>query len=120
MSAGVSGRIRWEHTDRVTGTRLLFREVTIAPGGDTGWHYHQGLLVGKLVEGRLTHQERDHRHTYETGAVIVEWPGADKVHIGLNEGDVPLVLEVLYILPNGVPLAVEAPSPELRARVQQH
>jgi hypothetical protein len=33
------------------------------------------------------------------------------VHIGRNEGSVPVVLDVLYVLPHGSPFSEDAPNP---------
>src|SRR5690348_5914351 len=37
------------------GKDYITRELTIAPGGSTGWHYHDGQVFGVVREGTLTH-----------------------------------------------------------------
>ena len=39
----------------VDGIDYITREITIAPGGSTGWHYHDGRVYGVIREGTLTH-----------------------------------------------------------------
>ena len=38
------GTVLWQMTD--DGKDYVFREITIAPGGSTGWHSHDGQLFG--------------------------------------------------------------------------
>lgn len=109
--SGVTGRIISQTT--AGGKDYILREVTIAPGGKTGWHFHDGTLYAFVAEGTLTHPDStcDTSTVYKTGAAFVEPSGADHVHIGLNLGEKPVVLEVLYVLPHGAPLSEDAPNP---------
>ncbi|MEU7588250.1 cupin domain-containing protein [Micromonospora sp. NPDC049230] len=108
---GVSGTIQWQTT--VGDKDYILREVTIPPGQATGWHTHPGVLYGVVKKGTLSHFDRDCKSdgVYRTGQSIVEPAGADKVHIGINKGRTDMVLEVLYVLPHGAPLSVDAPNP---------
>ena len=38
----------------VDGVDYISREITIQPGGSTGWHYHDGRVFGVVREGTLT------------------------------------------------------------------
>ena len=38
----------------VDGVDYITREITIQPGGSTGWHYHDGRVFGVVREGTLT------------------------------------------------------------------
>lgn len=108
---GVSGVTLFQ---RVVGDReYVVREVTIAPGGATGWHYHPGSVLGLVKEGTLTHYRGDCSvdGVYHPGEAISEASGPGYVHIGRNLGSEPLVLEVLYVNPVGSALAVDAPNP---------
>jgi quercetin dioxygenase-like cupin family protein len=108
---GVTAKIFWQHT--VGGKDYVYREVTIAPGGSTGWHFHDGNLFGVVRQGTLTHNVHDCSidGVYHTGQAIKEPSGADHIHIGRNLGDTPVVLDVLYIDPAGSPLSEDAPNP---------
>jgi quercetin dioxygenase-like cupin family protein len=108
--SGVTGRIISQTT--AGGKDYILREVTIAPGGKTGWHFHDGTLYAFVAQGTLTHPDASCDPTvYQTGAAFIEPSGADHVHIGLNLGKKPVVLEVLYVLPHGAPLSEDAPNP---------
>jgi mannose-6-phosphate isomerase-like protein (cupin superfamily) len=95
------------------GKDYITKELTIAPGGSTGWHYHPGQVFGVVREGTLTHYKGDCSvdGVFPAGAPITEASGPGYIHLGRNEGTTPLVLWVLYIDPAGAPLAVDAPDP---------
>ncbi|WP_193046366.1 cupin domain-containing protein [Mycolicibacterium baixiangningiae] len=107
----VDATILWEMTD--AGNDYIFREITIAPGGSTGWHYHPGQLLATVKEGVLLHHRSDCSvdGLYVAGQDITEKGGPGYVHIGRSVGPTPLVLQVLYINPAGAPLADDAPDP---------
>ncbi|ONI86479.1 cupin [Actinosynnema sp. ALI-1.44] len=109
--SGVTGTIISKTT--ANGKDYILREITIAPGGSTGWHHHLGTLYGVVRGGTLTHNRSDCSldGIYETGDPIVEQPGTDNVHVGRNLGPTPIVLDVLYVLPEGAPLSVDDPNP---------
>ncbi|MEU0873996.1 cupin domain-containing protein [Nocardia brasiliensis] len=96
----------------VAGTDLVVREITIAPGGSTGWHYHDGPVFGFIRAGTLTHPGPDCTGpTYRPGDFIYEPEGAWNVHIGRNQGPTPLILDVVYAPPTAHPLFQDAPAP---------
>jgi quercetin dioxygenase-like cupin family protein len=107
----VEGTVLWQMTD--DGKDYIFREITIGPGGSTGWHSHDGQLFGTVKEGTLTHYRADCSvdGLYVAGQSIAEKGGPGYVHIGRNLGPEPLVLQVLYIDPAGAPLSDDAPDP---------
>lgn len=108
--SGVSARLISEVT--IGATEYVVREITIAPGGSTGWHYHDGPVLGLMKSGTLTHVDADCSVvTYQAGQPIVEPSGADHVHIGRNEATTPVVLDALYILPVGAPFSESAADP---------
>ncbi|MCW2654084.1 MAG: hypothetical protein QOE41_710 [Mycobacterium sp.] len=108
---GVDGNVMWRKS--ADGSDYLFRQITIAPGGSTGWHWHNARLYGVIKEGTLTHNMADCSvdGVYATGDGIVEPSGPDHVHIGRNLGSTPLVMQVLYVLPAGGALSEDAPDP---------
>jgi quercetin dioxygenase-like cupin family protein len=90
----------------------ITREITIQPGGSTGWHYHDGRVFGVVREGTLTRTMADCTNVVsETGAGVIEESGANHVHNGRNLGPVPVKLWVDYIEPAGAPLSVDVPDP---------
>ncbi|WP_284746556.1 cupin domain-containing protein [Amycolatopsis sp. RTGN1] len=107
--SGVAGTILAQKT--IGHTDYTLREITIQPGGYTGWHFHDGTLYAYVKAGTLTHNLADCSidGIFGTGRAFTEKP--DQVHIGRNLGSTPLVLEVLYVLPAGSPLSEDAPDP---------
>ncbi|MBY8882108.1 cupin domain-containing protein [Streptomyces sp. PLK6-54] len=110
-ASGVSAVVLAQQT--VGGKDYILREITLQPGGSTGWHYHDGTLYAYVRQGTLTHS--DHTcatdGTYAAGTAFVEPSGPGRVHIGRNLGTTPVVLDVLYVDPAGSPLSEDAPNP---------
>ncbi|TCC30029.1 cupin domain-containing protein [Kribbella speibonae] len=109
--SGVTGTILSKTT--VGRTDYVLREITIQPGGTTGWHFHDGTLYAFVKSGTLTHSGADCTTDgiYKAGAAFTEPSGSDHVHVGRNLGTKPLVLDVLYVLPTGSPLSEDAANP---------
>lgn len=100
------------HVEANGSTAMVYQRVTLQPGGFTGWHYHPGPLLVVVQSGTLTHfDERCDSRTYTAGQAFEELPGAEHVHMGENVGDVPVVLDVTYVVPAGGPLRVDATAP---------
>jgi len=97
----------------LNGHDYITRDITIAPGGSTGWHWHDGELIAVVKQGTLTHNMSDCSidGVYNAGDPVIEPAGPDHVHIGRNLGAVPMILQVIYVDPVGKPLAEEAPNP---------
>ena len=105
------GTVMWQTTD--DGKDYIFREITIAPGGSTGWHSHDGELFGVVKEGVLMHNRADCTMDglYVAGQSIAEKGGPATCTSAAIVGPGPLVLQVLYIDPAGAPLSDDAPDP---------
>ncbi len=77
----------------VDGVDYITREITIQPGGSTGWHYHDARVFGVVREGTLTRTMADCTDVVSpAGSAVTEDSGPNHVHIGRNLGPVPLVL----------------------------
>ncbi|MEO3977142.1 cupin domain-containing protein [Streptomyces sp. CAU 1734] len=93
-------------------TDVIVRTITIAPGGSTGWHHHDGQLLVVVKSGTLTRVLQDCSvEVAHAGSVFIEPSGARNRHIGRNLGTEPVVLYATYLLPQGSPLSVEAEAP---------
>lgn len=93
-------------------TDVVVRQITIQPGGTTGWHYHDGRLIGIVMSGTLTHVEKNcTAEVYTAGDSFMELDGRRQVHMGANQGTVPVVLMVTYLIPKGMPLSEDAAAP---------
>ncbi|AYF73984.1 cupin domain-containing protein [Nocardia yunnanensis] len=110
-STGVSAVILSQTT--IGGYDYILREITIAPGGSTGWHFHDGTLYAYVRQGEITHYGSDCAvdQTGGAGTAFVERAGAGNVHVERNLGTEAQILDVLYVLPTGSPLSEDAPNP---------
>jgi len=86
---------------------------TVAPGGTTGWHMHSGPVLVTVTGGVFTMYHADDptctAHNYPAGTAFYEVP--NDVHIGRNEGSVPLTWVATAILPRGVAARIDMPAP---------
>lgn len=100
------------------GVHVVAKQITIAPGGGTtGWHYHDGPVLGIVQAGTLSHPGPDCKPViFKTGDFINEAPGDDNVHQGQNLGKVPVILDVVYLEPLGKPLFEDALAPPCAAK----
>ncbi|MFB8027644.1 cupin domain-containing protein [Streptomyces sp. NPDC056465] len=90
-------------------TDVTFREITVAPGGSTGWHTHSGQLIVVVKSGMLTRTLDDCTvEATPAGTSFIEPSGARHRHIGRNLGTEPVVLWVTYLLPEGSELSYDA------------
>jgi len=83
-------------TTQPAGRESVIQDVTIAPGGHTGWHSHPGGTVIFVESGTFSF--------YDSSCVKTDTPagrGAFEVGGGVqlarNDGTVPLVLTVVYL-----------------------
>jgi quercetin dioxygenase-like cupin family protein len=95
------------------GMDYLVSQITIQPGGSTGWHTHQGAAYGIVKAGTLTRNAADCsvESVSNPGDPITDPSGSDHVHIGRNLGTTPVVLEITYVDPAGAPTSDSAPNP---------
>ncbi|RMI33974.1 cupin domain-containing protein [Nocardia stercoris] len=97
---------------RLGRREVLLRQTIIEPGGDSGWHYHDGTLIVLVTGAPLDHPGYDCRPVrYRPGRVFREPSGPGHRHLARNSGDRPLRLTVLYLNPVGSPLSRGVPSP---------
>lgn len=96
----------------IAGTDFTARKITIAPGGTTGWHYHDGPVYAYVESGVLTRTLHDcTKVSTPAGQIVAEEVDANHVHEGTNLGSVPVVLYAAYIEPPGKPFAEDAAAP---------
>jgi quercetin dioxygenase-like cupin family protein len=98
-----------------TACDTAYQQLTIAPGGFTGWHTHPGPTFVAVAsgEGTLYHAMSGCPSVkYGAGAGFMQPP--TEVHNMRNEGSVPLVLWAFYALPPGTSNAairIDQPQP---------
>lgn len=93
-----------------------FQQVTINPGGHTGWHTHPGPTFVSVAQGEGTLYHASGTtcmgHKFASGAGFFQ--PSTEVHNLRNEGAAPLVLYALYVLPSGTPnsaIRIDQPAP---------
>src|SRR3954451_7569803 len=89
------------------GTDVAMVQITVQPGGSSGWHSHPGGAIIIVAKGTLTvYSPARHRcrtTTYSAGQAFIERPG--EVDDVFNTGNVPYVLYVTFprVPPNVAP-----------------
>ena len=93
---------------------VAFQQLTIAPGGHTGWHNHPGPTVVSVAqgEGTLYHGVSGcPSHKHGTGASFYQ--PSTEIHNFRNEGSANLVVYAVYYLPAGTPnTAIRTDQPQ--------
>ncbi|MFF0478732.1 cupin domain-containing protein [Streptomyces sp. NPDC004284] len=91
---------------------FVARKVTIPPGAQTGWHYHEGEQIVVQISGTVERlDENCEVETHTAGDAYVEPVGAKHIHNGINRGTEPVVFYVTDVIPGGAPFAVPATAP---------
>jgi quercetin dioxygenase-like cupin family protein len=96
------------------GTNVAMAQITVIPGGSSGWHSHPGGAIVVVQQGSLTVYEsvgdRCEIATYSAGQAFVERPGeVDQV---INRGTVPYTLFVTFPrVPAGASARTDEPNP---------
>ena len=88
------------------------QDITIAPGGYSGWHSHPGHSFVMVKSGTASFYQAADPATpqvYPAGTGFVEEPWV--VHNAVNEGDTDLEMVVFYLLPKGALRRIDAPAP---------
>lgn len=89
---------------------LVAVKYEIPQGSKLGWHHHDAMNHGVLVQGELTIVAIDGTEkVVHEGEAIVEMVGT--VHHGENRGTKPVILYMFYLSQKGQPLSV--PHPEI-------
>jgi quercetin dioxygenase-like cupin family protein len=96
------------------GTDVAMAQITVVPGGSSGWHSHPGGAIVVVKSGSLTvYKSRGSQCTtvtYGAGDAFVERPG--EVDDVFNTGTVPYVLYVTFPrVPQGDSARTDEPNP---------
>ena len=72
----------------VNGVDYIVTQITVAPGGGTGWHYHPGEVFGFIKEGHddALRTQLPGRRRLRHRVPVKEGVGPGFVHNGRNEG----------------------------------
>ena len=88
---------------------LVAMKYVFPAGKKLGWHHHDVMNCGVLVQGELTivAQDGTEKVVHEGGAVV-EMVGT--IHHGENRGTKPAILYMFYLSQKGQPLSVQHPE----------
>jgi quercetin dioxygenase-like cupin family protein len=96
------------------GTDIVMVQLTVEPGGSSGWHSHPGGAIIVVKQGSITvHKAVGSQcqiETYSAGQAFLERPGeVDQV---TNDGTIPYILLVTFprVPPGGSP-RIDQPDP---------
>ena len=95
---------------------FVTQQITIAPGGTTGWHSHPGPVLVTVKAGALTlvyaNDPTCAGRVYSVGESFVD-RGDENVHTALNRGPTNVELWATYLVPGapGTPFRLDASDP---------
>src|SRR5216683_4721882 len=96
------------------GTDVAMAQITVDPGGSSGWHSHPGGAIIIVKQGALTVYRaigsQCQIETYSAGQAFIERPGeVDQV---VNTGTVPYILFVTFTrVPQGESARIDEADP---------
>jgi quercetin dioxygenase-like cupin family protein len=96
------------------GTDVAMAQITVDPGGSSGWHSHPGGAIIVVKTGTLTLYRsiggQCEIHPYSEGHMFIERPG--EVDDVVNTGTIPYVLFVTFPrVPQGESARTDEPDP---------
>jgi quercetin dioxygenase-like cupin family protein len=96
------------------GTDVVMSQITVNPGGSSGWHSHPGGAIIDVQQGTLAVYtavgNECQTTTYSAGQAFIERPG--EVDNVLNQGTEPYVLFVTFPrVPPGGSARIDQPDP---------
>jgi quercetin dioxygenase-like cupin family protein len=96
------------------GTDIVMTQITVLPGGSSGWHSHPGGAIIVVKQGDLTVYRSAgdvcDPTSYTAGQAFIERPG--EVDDVINTGTTPYVLYVTFPrVPQGGAARIDQPDP---------
>jgi len=96
------------------GSDVAVAQITVGPGGSSGWHSHPGGAIVVVQQGSLTVYRSVGREcqstTYTAGQAFIERPG--EVNQVINASSDPYVLYVTFPrVPQGASARTDEPDP---------
>ena len=84
--------------------------VNVAPGGDSGWHTHPGIVFVTVKSGTITFYNQTCVGTVHAAGTSFTEANGDGPGIARNESTtVPVELVVTYVVPTGAALRIDTP-----------
>ena len=114
LPAPVNGEDEWSVSLHTSGpANFIFQDLTIVPGGYTGWHTHPGILLTTVVSGAIEwYDGRCARHVYSAGDSLTE---SDKLHYVRNAGTENARLMINFVIAKGQPRKIDQAAPSCAA-----
>ena len=110
LPAPVNGESDWEvHFNTSGPANFIFQDLTIAPGGYTGWHTHPGVLLTTVVSGSIEwYDGQCRKHVYNAGDSLTE---SDALHYARNVGADNARLMINFIIAKDQPRKIDQAAP---------
>jgi len=100
-------RIKFQTKD---ATDVLVQTITFQPHGNSGWHFHPGVVIVVVESGQITtHDANCETATYGPHQSFVE--SGNLPFMVSNEGTVNAVVYATLIAPSGSPFRIETDPP---------
>ena len=88
---------------------FYMQDISIAPGGYSGWHSHPGIFVGTVITGSIDYYDENcNVKTISAGEV---WTEAYGLHAIANHGTVDFRGQFVYLIKRGEPRRIDLPAP---------
>jgi len=94
-------------------TTFQVLDVTLAPGGHTGWHSHPAILLSSMISGSIEwYDVHCNKHVYNPGD---SWTENTAIHDVQNVGTTNARFMITYVIAKGQPRRVDQPAPACAA-----
>lgn len=88
-------------------------DVTVTPGGYTGWHHHPAILLNSMISGSIEwYDAQCNKHVYNTGD---SWTENTAVHDVRNVGMTNAHFMITYVIAKSQPRRIDEPAPACAA-----
>ena len=101
-------RIKFQTKDQ---TDVAVQTVTIATGGNSGWHYHPGFLLAVVESGSVTLTVGCSSNTYSVGQTFYETGTTPTIARNASAGQT--VVRVTYVVPKGSVTRIDVPASQI-------
>lgn len=94
-------------------TTFQVLDVTLSPGGHTGWHHHPAILLSTMISGSIEwYDAQCNRQVYNAGD---SWTENTAIHDVRNVGTTNARFMITYIIAKGQPRRIDEPAPACAA-----
>jgi quercetin dioxygenase-like cupin family protein len=88
-------------------------DVTLTPGGHTGWHHHPAILLSSMISGSIEwYDAQCNKHVYNPGDA---WTENTAIHDVRNTGTTNAHFMITYVIAKGQPRRIDEPAPACSA-----